>query len=63
MKSLTLAAALSALAAVSASSIPADWQEKIDALDAFFAEDDTGTLNVNGYPDIYLVRFFHLLKV
>ena len=54
-----MASALSALIAVTASTPPAEWQEKIDAYDAFFAEDDTGTLNVNGYPDIYLVSIFN----
>lgn len=41
--------------------IPSEWQEKIDRYNAFFAEDDTGKLNTEGYPyNMYLVRDLQL---
>ena len=45
------------LAYVCSAVIPSEWQEKIDRYNAFFAEDDTGRLNTEGYPyNMYLVR-------
>eukprot|EP01040_Poterioochromonas_malhamensis_P014844 gene14844-16507_t len=43
------------LAYVCSAVIPSEWQEKIDRYNAFFAEDDTGKLNTEGYPyNMYL---------
>lgn len=49
------------LAYVCSAVIPSEWQEKIDRYNAFFAEDDTGKLNTEGYPyNMYLVRYLQL---
>lgn len=49
------------LAYVCSAVIPSEWQEKIDRYNAFFAEDDTGRLNTEGYPyNMYLVRYLQL---
>lgn len=37
---------------------PIEWESKISMHNALFAEDDTGAINVEGYPGIYLVRSY-----
>jgi hypothetical protein len=50
---------LSFLAAAFSADIPAEWQVKIDAYNAFFGNDDTGKLDLTGYPvGLYLVSCF-----
>lgn len=38
--------------------VPSDWKAQLDSLNAVYAEDDTGYLEDNGYPGIYLVCIF-----
>jgi hypothetical protein len=50
---------LSLLQSVFSSSIPSEWQQQVNSFNAFYAEDDTGTLNSEGYPEgLYLVNIF-----
>ncbi len=42
-----------------ASTIPVEWQAKVNQRVAFFAEDDSGALIMDGYPKgLYLVSSF-----
>ena len=41
--------------AIAVQAIPVEWQIQIDTLNAFYADDDTSPLNLEGYPrDMYL---------
>lgn len=46
---------LAVAVAVVSAAIPPEWQDKVNSFNAFFGEDDSSPIGVNGYPDIYLV--------
>jgi hypothetical protein len=55
---INILVAASFLSAVFGAAIPAEWQGKVDSFNAFFGEDDSGKLVMDGFPDgVYLVMF------
>jgi hypothetical protein len=58
---INILVAASFLSAVFGAAIPAEWQGKVDSFNAFFGEDDSGKLVMDGFPDgVYLVMFIVL---
>jgi hypothetical protein len=53
---------VSLVQSVISSTIPSEWQKRIDSFNAFYAEDDTGKLNSEGYPEgLYLVKIIQFV--